>query len=117
MKILIVEDNAEMRQLLKSMLRGPDTHFIECADGAGALAAFEQHQPDWVLMDLGLGKVDGLTATRRIVAAHPAGRVVIVTGQKSPQLQDAARAAGATGFVLKDNLHQLQQVITSRPQT
>jgi len=62
-------------------------------------------------MDLALGSVDGLTATRRIVAADPSARVIIVTSYEGTDLRDAARCAGACGYVLKENLSTLPSLL------
>lgn len=50
MTVLIVDDNAEMRRLLKSIVRPLAEAAYECGDGAEALAAYAAHRPDWVLM-------------------------------------------------------------------
>ena len=51
----------------------------ECDDSADTLAVHEQLQPDWVLMDIEMSRMDGLTATRNIVQAFPNAKVVIVS--------------------------------------
>jgi DNA-binding NarL/FixJ family response regulator len=51
----------------------------ECADGAGALAAYTSSDPDFVLMDMDMEQMDGITATREIRAADPAARVIMIT--------------------------------------
>ena len=111
MKILIVEDNARMRQALKSFLADWATEFIECADGAAAQAAYAACQPDVVLMDVELPELDGISATRQITAADPAARVIIVTNYDHTGLRDAARQAGSCGYVLKENLLDLRKLL------
>ena len=54
---------------------------------------------------------DGLAATRDIIGVDPDARVVIVTEYDETDLRDAARAAGARGYVLKENLHELRSVL------
>src|SRR5436309_1417901 len=76
MKLLIVEDNTLMRRLMASLLRDLATIIHECADGAEALAAYREHRPDWVLMDIQMEQVDGLKATREIKAAFPEARIL-----------------------------------------
>ena len=68
MKLLIVEDNAGIRRVLRRILAGTASTIWECADGSEALAAYEEHRPDIVLMDLRMTHVDGLTATGRFAA-------------------------------------------------
>ena len=84
---------------------------IECGDGAEA--APERHQPDWVLMDIEMQKKDGLTATREICAAYPDARVVIVTHYGDAAFRHAADRAGACGYVLKENLFELRNMLSS----
>jgi CheY-like chemotaxis protein len=109
MKLLIVEDNPEMRRMLRRIVIGLAADVTECEDGSTALAAYAQAQPDWVLMDIEMKAMDGITATRQIVAAWPQARVVIVTSHDHQELRNAAEAAGACGYVLKENLLELRQ--------
>jgi len=113
MKIMIVDDNAEMRTYLKNILGGTGAEFVECADGGEAIATFPAAQPDWTLMDLVMKPVNGLTATRAITGQFPESRVLILTQDANPQWRAAASAAGACGFLLKDNLSQLPQMISA----
>jgi DNA-binding NarL/FixJ family response regulator len=102
-KVLIVDDSRQMRELIKMTLKGVAEVVGECTDGANALRCYEEHRPDWVLMDWEM-KTDGLTATRRIIKAHPEARILIVTQHDDDELRTAAIEAGARGFVLKDGL-------------
>ncbi len=69
-----------------------------------AVAAYSLYEPDWALMDLQMQGLDGISATRQIIETFPKARVLIVTQFEGPQLRQAAREAGACGYVLKDNL-------------
>jgi len=111
MRVLIVDDNASMRQLLHTVLEGIAEIAGECDDGAGAEAAFEVVRPDCVLMDIRMSVVDGLEATRRLTAKHPDARVIIVTEYDDARARDAAAAAGAAGCVNKDDLVSLRRVL------
>lgn len=113
MKVLIVEDNPAMRHLLRQVI-GEVAEVYECADGAEALPLYEANHldgTDLVLMDLRMTQVSGLEATRRLRAAHNEARVVIVTSFGDARLREAARQAGACGYVLKENLDQLQEML------
>ena len=107
MKIMIVDDHAEMRRLLRSTLSHPACEFVECADGAEAVAAFATQRPDWTIMDVAMKDLDGIEATRRIKARFADARIVILTQHDSPPMRQAAATAGAFGFVAKDNLAEL----------
>lgn len=109
MKLLIVEDNPEMRRMLRRILTGVADEVTECEDGNAAHAAYQQMQPDWVLMDIEMKTLDGIAATRQIVATWPDARVVIVTNHDHQALRTAAAEAGACGYVLKENLLELRQ--------
>ena len=120
MTVLIVEDNAEMRRLLKSIVRDLVESAYECSDGAEALAAYSAHhldgadgadKPDWVLMDIEMKTMDGITATQQILAVHPAAKVIIVTNHDHAEWRAAAQAAGASGYVLKENLFELRGLL------
>lgn len=109
MKILLVDDSAQMRRMLKELLADATTEFVECADGAEAPAIYAQHQPDFVLMDISMPNVDGITATRQILQASPAARILILTNLAYNEFRHAALDAGACGYVLKDDLLHLRQ--------
>jgi DNA-binding NarL/FixJ family response regulator len=76
----------------------------EAADGREAVAAVLKHRPDVVLMDIRMPEMDGLEATRRILASRPGQdtRVIVLTTFDLDQYVYAALAAGASGFLLKD---------------
>ena len=111
MKILIVDDNAMMRRTIKALIADLADEFCECADGFTASAAYAVQQPDVVLMDLAMQQMDGLTATRQIIAAHPAARIIIVTNHDDKHLRATALAAGACGYVPKENLLELRRLL------
>ena len=112
MNCLIVEDNDQMRRLLCYLLREvADGGITECNDGGEALAAYEQCQPDVVVMDVQMANTDGIAATKEICAAHPEARVLILTDYNDADIRRVAKQAGASGYLLKDNLLQLPALI------
>lgn len=113
MTILIVEDQEQMRRMVKALVNDLAEGVFECDDGAAALVAYTQHRPDWVLMDIDLPEVDGLSATRRIVAAHPEARIMMVTNYDDADLREAARSAGACAYVVKDDLLEVRRILSS----
>ena len=115
MSILIVDDNAAIRRAIRLVVKDLAGQIHECGDGGKALAAYAEHLPDWVLMDIRMKTTDGLTATRQIKAAFPDARIIVVTVCKGEDMRVAARTAGACGYVVKDNLLELRQVLTMRP--
>ena len=111
MNILIVDDSARVRQMIRSTLAGLIEEVAECSDGREALTAYERHRPDWVLMDIKMKEIDGLIATAQIKASHPEARVIIVTNFDDEALRDDAATAGACAYVIKDNLLALRDII------
>ncbi len=117
MMLLIVEDNPAMRHLIRRVTGDLAARVVECADGLEALAAYEQHhfsEADWVLMDVEMAGMDGLTATRQICAAHPEARIVIVTRHTDDDVRAAGFQNGACGFVSKENLLELRALFGAR---
>jgi CheY-like chemotaxis protein len=113
MKLLIVDDSERVRGLINRLLGGLCEAVHECDDGSQALAAYEEFLPDWVLMDLRMKDVDGLEATRRIVAADREAHVVIVTNCDDERMRELATEAGACGYVLKEDLTALRGMLTA----
>ena len=104
---MIVDDHAEMRRLLRSVLAPLATEFTECNDGAEAELSFARERPDWTIMDVVMKGVDGIEATRRIKAQFADARIIILTQHDSPPVRQAAASAGAFGCLSKDSLAEL----------
>jgi CheY-like chemotaxis protein len=111
MTILIVDDNAGLRRLIRHVLTGLDAQVFECFDGSDALAAYAIYRPSVVLMDICMPRLDGLTATRQITQAYPVARVIIVTECDDDSIRQSSREAGACGYILKQNLPDLGRLI------
>jgi DNA-binding NarL/FixJ family response regulator len=115
MHILIVEDNPRTRQLIKDVIRHnvPDVEQVyECDDGREAVELFKKHKPDWVVMDINLKEVDGLTATSRILHFQEDARIIILTFYEDPAYQLAAEKVGASAFVSKTDLFAITKYLT-----
>lgn len=102
--ILIADDQALVRVGLHKILDAePDFTVVgEVADGEDAVAVTQRLRPDVVLMDIRMPVLDGIEATRRITAARPATRVVILTTFGLDEYVYESLRAGASGFLLKD---------------
>lgn len=103
-RILIVDDVQILRIGLASLFTlEPDLDVCgSVGSGEQGVEVAQRTHPDVVLMDLRLPGIDGLEATRRIVEELPDTRVVVLTGESSPESRRAALEAGATAFVVKD---------------
>jgi CheY-like chemotaxis protein len=111
MTVLIVDDNGSMRRILVRAVCKVAEQVWECTDGAEALAAYVAHSPDVVLMDVQMPRLDGLAATRQIMQFDPSARIVMVTDFDDEELRIAARGAGASGYVLKQDLSGLDVIL------
>ncbi|MGH9853080.1 MAG: response regulator transcription factor [Blastocatellia bacterium] len=111
MNLMIVEDNEPMRRMIRSIVADLAGRIDECGDGAEACALYANRRPDWVLMDIAMPVMDGITATRRIITDFPDARVLIVTDYDDAELRAAARTAGACGYVTKENLLDLRRLL------
>lgn len=106
-RVLIVDDHPVVREGLRAVLgTEPDLDVVgECGSGTAAVQLAADLRPDVVLMDLRLPDLDGVEATRRIVAAGTAGVLVLTTYDTDGDIARAV-AAGATGYLLKDSPRQ-----------
>jgi len=102
-KVALVDDQAMVRAGLRMILESePDIEVCgEAADGADALELVRRTEPDVVLMDIRMPDVDGITATREVLAACPTVHVVILTTFDDDEHVYEALRAGASGFLLK----------------
>jgi CheY-like chemotaxis protein len=116
LNLLIVEDNRAMRSLIKSIISDLAGEITELGDGAEALAAYAGCRPDWVLMDIRMKGMDGISATRQIKAAFPSARIIIITDYDDPKLRATARSAGACEYVTKENLLDVRRILSPRTQ-
>jgi len=102
--VLLCDDQALVRVGLRKILDAePEITVVgEAADGEDAIAEARRQRPDLVLMDIRMPVLDGIEATRRIVRAQPATRVMILTTFGLDEYVYEALRAGASGFMLKD---------------
>jgi DNA-binding NarL/FixJ family response regulator len=103
-KVVIADDQALVRGGFRMILDAKEDMEVagEAADGAEAIALVAEHQPDVVLMDVRMPNVDGIEATRRIVASGSPARIIVLTTHDIDEYVFAALRAGASGFLLKD---------------
>jgi DNA-binding NarL/FixJ family response regulator len=103
-RVLVVDDQPLVRTGIASVLRSDPMNEVvgEAADGLEALEMAERLEPDMVLMDIRMPHLDGLAATRRLVADRPGIRVVVLTTFDADEYVFEALASGASAFLLKD---------------
>ena len=105
-RVLIADDHRLFAEALRAILGAePSVDVVGlAASGADAVRQTAELEPDVVLMDISMPELDGLEATRRILAQRPDTQVLMVTGSDARQDVDAARTAGAAGYVTKDRI-------------
>ena len=115
--LLIAEDSAQMRRLMRTLLANTAFDVCECSNGAEAVRLYFETRPDWVIMDLHMAGGDGLTATREICSRDRAARIIIVTQFDDDALRREAAEAGAVAYMLKENLLGVRRLLceTSTP--
>jgi DNA-binding NarL/FixJ family response regulator len=103
-RLLLADDQELLRTGYRMILDAqPDLEVVaEAQDGLAAVAVASSTLPDLVLMDVRMPGIDGIEATRRIVAARPATRVIILTTFDLDDYVMQGLRAGASGFLLKD---------------
>src|SRR5262245_33995895 len=106
--ILIADDHAIVRRGLRALVESqPGWHVCaEAANGREAVEKAGQFQPDVAIVDIGMPELNGLEATRRIVATRPQTEVLILTMHQSDEVVREVLKAGARGYVLKSDADQ-----------
>jgi DNA-binding NarL/FixJ family response regulator len=112
-RVLIVDDQTLFRSGLARLLDGDDRVSVigEAADGLEAVQKVSTLKPDIVLMDLRMPNLDGIEATRKIVAEHPEVKVLILTTFEADNHVIQALKVGASGYILKDS--QADAIVSS----
>ena len=102
MKILLVEDDAEIAQLIQETLER-ESFLCELAkDGLAALENFQRLEPDVIILDVNMKPVNGLEAIRQIRADLPSARILVLTVSEEERVLTEALQSGANGYLLKN---------------
>ena len=104
-RVLVVDDQSMVRAGFRMLLGGEEDMEVvaEASNGLEAIEKAARFDPTVVLMDIRMPELDGLEATRRILATNPAARILILTTFDLDEYVYEALRAGASGFVLKDD--------------
>jgi len=105
-RVLLADDHGVVRKGLRFLLeQQPDVEIVgEAADGREAVRIADDTSPDVVIMDIAMPNMNGIEATRRILAANPATAVVILSMHQDESYVLRSLKAGAKGYLLKDSL-------------
>jgi DNA-binding NarL/FixJ family response regulator len=105
-RVLIADDQRLFAEALEAILTTDGRIAVvgRAANGEEAVALARDDRPDVVLMDIAMPVLDGIAATAAIASVSPETRVVVLTGSDAPEDITRARAAGAAGYVTKDQV-------------
>ena len=101
LRALIVDDDASLRELVRTVLEGAGVEVDEATTAAELRVQLGDHVPDVLVLDLGLPDADGLSICRELKAARPALPIVVLTGQDATAVEGSAVSAGADAFLHK----------------
>ena len=106
LRVLLVDDQELFRDMARSMFSGSDDFEViaEAEDGIEAVNVYPKLNPDLVLMDMQMARMNGLEATREILKWDPDARVVMTSMRSEPEYQRLAIDMGAVGFIPKRDL-------------
>jgi CheY-like chemotaxis protein len=112
MKLMIVDDHASAREMIRKFLTLPGITFCECASGDEALLRARDFQPDWITVDVNMPGLNGFQSAEALRLEHPSARVIIVTGYNEPHFRKLSKSVGAVGLICKENLMSLQLMLS-----
>jgi CheY-like chemotaxis protein len=107
-KILVIDDEQGIRDLLDTLLRRKGYDVVLAESGRQGLELFRRERPDVIVLDLKMPEMDGLTVLRQIKNLDPGKPVIILTGAGTAEAERQVRALGVTEYVEKEfSLHLL----------
>jgi DNA-binding NarL/FixJ family response regulator len=111
-RTLIVEDHEDLRALLRSLLENETQCVVigEASDGLKAVQIAQEVQPDLILLDLALPKLNGMEAARRIRKISPHSKIVFLSQEPDPEIVESALRIGA-GYLLKSDAKELPAAV------
>jgi len=118
-KVLIVDDDPDLRRALKIRLRANHYDIVQASDGYSAIAVAHKEQPDLIILDLGLPAGDGFTVLRRLQQSDPLSNIPVIVLTARDPLYNRLKtlSAGATAFIQKpaDNRELLEMISATLP--
>ena len=114
LRLLVIEHQAGLRQVVRRWLEGLDCVICECVSPAEALRVSAELGPDWVVVDAQSKPVNGLVALRELKPRFTKARFVLVSDVADEDLQTAALQAGACACLLKEDLGTLRDLLTRK---
>jgi two-component system chemotaxis response regulator CheY len=100
-KVLIVDDTAVVRKMIRSIYENEGWTVLEASGGNEAVEIYKRIKPDLVAMDISMVEGDGLTATAEIVKFDPNAKIIMISASSEKELVVKSIQAGAKGFIVK----------------
>lgn len=112
-KVLVVDDHPAIRMAVNILLQQDDHHIVaEVDNGVDAVSMARKHQPDMVVLDIGIPRLDGIEVIKRLKEMDADIKVVILSAQATHHIMVRCLQAGANGFISKlDDLSLLKSVL------
>jgi two-component system response regulator YesN len=111
MRIMIVDDNDLMlKEISKSVTLKTDT-VMECKNGEIAVLSCSDFNPDWILMDIRMEKMNGILAAEKIKSVMPDVNIAFVTSYDNYSYRKAAKSLGIEHYFMKTNLLDIRKVL------
>ncbi len=113
--MLVVDDDAMIRRLIRDVLEVDDVDVVEARNGEIALSQIERTKPALIVLDIMMPGIDGVEVCRRV--DHSLVKVLVLTARDDPRLEEACRAAGANAFLTKpfSSIDLLDKVVELLP--
>jgi len=101
MRLLVVDDAPQMLKAFRDILESQGCEVFEAENGEDALIKYAELKPDIVLMDVLMPKLDGISATRKILKDDPNARIIVISAVGKSGLEKECLMAGAKEFIVK----------------
>jgi NarL family two-component system response regulator LiaR len=112
--VLIVDDQEDIRILIRALIRGADDEFAvtgEAANGEEALAALDNADPKVIVLDQMMPGMTGLETARRILERRPGQRILLFSAYLSDEIREEAAAVGVTDCLAKDQVARIADAL------
>jgi DNA-binding NtrC family response regulator len=111
-KVLVIDDEPNVRTLLDMLLRPKGYEVMLADNGWTGLRLYRQEHPDVILLDLKMPKLDGITVLKKIRSVDPKQPVIVMTGDTSPETEQQVRSLGVSEFIVKgSSLHAVEDTL------